>query len=82
MQFISPWSRGETRSLLVAMVSGLRSLRARMAAPKSLEPEETPARVRGMMESETVWRRDEMRVAGGGVDGVVGSDMVEFVKIV
>lgn len=38
MQFISPWRRGDAASLFVAIVSGLREARERIAAPNSLEP--------------------------------------------
>jgi hypothetical protein len=52
------------RSLLVATVIGKKSVLERMAAPKTLEPDETPRCVRGIMRSSTVFKIDEMRVGG------------------
>ena len=49
-----------------------------MAAPKSLEPVETPVRVRGMMEDSTVWRREETRVDGEDDGAFEVEDMVEL----
>ena len=65
MQLISPWRRGERRSLLDSMVTGSRVERDKMAAPKSLEPEETRVRVSGMIRDSVRERRVERRVAGG-----------------
>lgn len=47
--------------------------RERIEAPKSLEPVETPVRVRGMMEVEIVESRADVRASGVevGVSGVV-----------
>jgi len=64
------------RSLFVARVYGVRSLRDRMAAPKSLEPLETPFRVRGMMLSSTVDSRLETRSLGGSDVEVMWEDIL------
>src|SRR3569833_397276 len=64
MQLISPCRSGETRSLLVATVCGSRPARERMAAPKSLLPDDTPARDRGTIFS-SVTRRILERISAG-----------------
>lgn len=64
MQLISPWRSGEARSLFEATVMGVRVARLRIAAPKSLLPEETWVRVRGTMEDSVVVRRAETRAEG------------------
>jgi hypothetical protein len=64
MQLISPWRRGEKRSLLDSIVMGARVARERMAAPKSLQPSETRERVRGTMWDSVRERKVEMRVVG------------------
>lgn len=74
MLFISPWRRGDSRSLFVATVIGEREFLDRMAAPKSLLPEETFERVRGTME-DSVTLRSAVRSAVGEWDG--GVDMVD-----
>lgn len=50
MQLISPWRRGDSRSLFVATVTVSRFDRLKMAAPKSLLPEETCDRVSGTID--------------------------------
>jgi len=52
------------RSSLVATVIGKRSVLQRIAAPKTLEPDETPHCVRGMMRSSTVFKSDDTKVDG------------------
>jgi len=64
MQLISPWNKGETRSLFVATVRGSRLSRDRMAAPKTLDPDDTPFFVRGIMRSSTIRRKEDARAAG------------------
>ena len=64
------------RSLFVARVYGARSLRDKMAAPKSFEPLETPSRVRGMMLSSMVDSRLETRSLGGSDVEVVWEDIL------
>ena len=63
------------RSLFVARVYGVRSLRAIMAAPKSLEPLETPFCVRGMMLFSMIDSRLETRSSGGDIAEVVWEDI-------
>src|SRR5271155_539848 len=81
MQLISPWRRGERRSLLDSIVMGARVARERMAAPKSLQPSETRERVRGMMWDSVgggrgggggAKRVGGFRGGGGGQGGGVG----------
>lgn len=57
--------------MLVDTVRGRKDERERMAAPKTLEPEETPTLVRGMMRSSVRRRMVERRVMGSFV--VVGA---------
>ena len=81
MQLISPCSNGDSRSLLVDTCRGLRDERERMAAPKSLEPEETPVRVSGMTRSSVRRRMVERRVMGSVV-AVVVAGTPEDVEVV
>jgi hypothetical protein len=71
MQLISPCRSGETRSLLDSTVMGVREDLDRMAAPKSLEPDETRVRVRGMMWDSVTERRVERRRVVGECEWVV-----------
>ena len=63
------------RSLFVARVYGERSLRDRMAAPKSFEPLDTPFCVRGMMLCSMVESRLETSSSGGDIAEVVWEDI-------
>jgi len=63
------------RSLFVASVYGARSLRARIAAPKSLEPLETPFCVKGMILSSIVDKSCETSFSGGRDVEVVSEDI-------
>jgi hypothetical protein len=65
--------------LFVAVVSGFKPLRAIIAAPKSLEPDDTPFCVRGMIDFSTVWRRADTRAAGD-CGGLVSLDMIDKTK--
>ena len=70
MQFISPCSNGDARSLLVETVWGVRVEEDRIAAPKTLEPEETPSFVRGTMSCSRVLRSAE-RSSWGVLDAIL-----------
>lgn len=52
-----------------------------MAAPKSLEPDDTPLRVRGMMNSSTVWSRADTTVAGEGDSELVVPGMFSIIEV-
>lgn len=65
MQFISPWSRGDVRSSLVAIVTGSSVDLDRIAAPKSLQPWDTFVRVSGMMDDSVTFRSLETRSSAG-----------------
>src|SRR2546423_5552340 len=78
MQLISPWRSGDRRSLLDSTVMGSRVERERMAAPKSLEPEDTREAVSGMMwdsvrersvarRVSVEWRVEEEGICGMGM---------------
>jgi|SRR5271163_378269 len=67
MQLISPCKRGDSRSLLVATVTGDSEPLERMAAPKSLEPEDTLERVSGTIEVSVMERRADKRSFGVGL---------------
>jgi hypothetical protein len=56
----------------------LRPSRARMAAPKSLQPDETPLRVKGMIDSSTVLRIADTSAAGDSGGESVAGGMSDF----
>lgn len=69
--------------MLVDTVRGFREERERMAAPKSLEPEETPARVSGIMRFSVRRRIVERRVMGSFmIVVVVGAPEEEVVDAI
>ena len=64
IQLISPWRSGEARSLFVATVTGSRVDFERMAAPKSLLPDDTWERVSGTIDDSVTVRRLDTRFLG------------------